>query len=114
MQTKPDKGGRDAIPPGSRQFLPWAWPAWLDPEGRDRVGQQLGPGSGKLGSPSPFPAQGKHFEQTPQLWPPPLISTSEKLPRGTGKKRQVAPWSDTSAGLLTGIPMPLPYYSLLG
>ena len=92
--------------------------AWLDPEGRDRGGSSRGSGSGKAESPlPPSPAQGKHFEQTPQLWPPPLISTSGKLQRDWGRKGRwlhglIAPWSDTSAGLSLGSQTPLPYYSL--
>ena len=55
--------------------------AWLDPEGRDRGSSSWGAqGLGRT------PAQGKHFEQTPQLWPPPLISTSGKLQRDWGRK----------------------------
>ena len=86
--------------------------------GEGRGGSSRGSGSGKAGSPlPPSPAQGKHFEQTPQLWPPPLISTSGKLQRDWGRKGRwlhglIAPWSDTSAGLSLGSQTPLPYYSL--
>ena len=86
MQTKPDKGGRDATRLVPGQVSPWLHSmAGSRGEGQGRQQPGLRVWEGRE-PPSPSPAQGKHFEQTPQLWPPPLISTSEKLQRDWGRK----------------------------
>ena len=86
--------------------------AWLDPEGRDGGNSSRGLRVWEGGElPSSNPCSGQAFWADTSAVAPTSHQHFRETPEGLGKKRQVAPWSDTSAGLSLGSQTPLPYYS---